>query len=148
MRGWKDCAPPWGQSNFQTHKDHETDPDESEDLHPRREGKNCSVQSTLRRLQQNLHWREEEDTEGQTGEHKQTVEIEDLKNGIAVLAHEYQHAIDWDGATVKRSTSVTGYWQRRATEAIHIDQNEHIGTMNVDSSLQLPTVWSPILDPP
>ena len=83
----------------------------------------------------NLHWREERDTEGQTGEHKQAVEIGDSKNGIAVLAHESQHAIDWDGATVMRCTNVTGYWQRRATEAIHIDHNEHMGTMNLDSGL-------------
>ena len=58
---------PLGSKQLSTHEDHETDPDVSEDPHPRREGKSCSVRGTLQRLQQNLHWRDKEDIEGQTG---------------------------------------------------------------------------------
>ena len=77
-------------------------------------------------------------------EHKQAVKRYDPKNGIAVHAHESHHSIDWDGATVKRT--VTNYWQRRATEAIQIRTSGE--TMNLDSGLQLSTVWNPILNPP
>ena len=77
-------------------------------------------------------------------EHKQAVKRGDPKNGIAVHAHESHHSIDWDGATVKRT--VTNYWQRRATEAIQIRTSGE--TMNLDSGLQLSTVWNPILNPP
>ena len=69
----------------------------------------------------------------------------DPKNGIAVHARESNHTIDWDGARAKRSV-MTGYWQRRTIEAIHIKLNEK--TMNLDSGLQLPTVWNPVLNPP
>ena len=78
------------------------------------------------------------------GEHKQAVKRGDPRNGIAVHAHQSQHAINWDGAKVKRS--VSGCWKRRATEAIHIRLSE--GTMNLDNDLQLPTMWNPILNPP
>ena len=78
-------------------------------------------------------------------EHKQAVKRGDPKNGIAVHAHESNHTIDWDGARVKRS-GMTGYWQRRTIEAIHIKLNEK--TMNLDGGLQLPTVWNPVLNPP
>ncbi len=59
-------------------------------------------------------------------EHKQAVKRGDPKNGIAVYAHESHHAIDWDGATARRT--VTGYWQRRTTETIHIRMSR--GTMD------------------
>ena len=75
------------------------------------------------------------------GEHKQAVRRGDPKNGIAVHAHESNHAIDWDDAQVRRS--VSGYWQRRATEAIQIKRSRE--TMNLDGGLQLPTMWNPIL---
>ena len=78
------------------------------------------------------------------GEHKQAVKWEDPRNGIAVHAHQSQHAINWDGAEVKRS--VSGYWKRRTTEAIHIRLSER--TTNLDKDLQLPTMWNPILNPP
>ncbi len=78
------------------------------------------------------------------GEHKQAVKRGDPKNGIAVHAHKSHHAIVWDGTTVK--TSVTRYWQRRTTEAIHIRMSR--GTMNLDSGLQLPTMWNLILNLP
>ena len=65
-------------------------------------------------------------------EHKQVVKRGDPKNGIAVHAHESNHMIDWDGARVKRS-GMTGYWQRRTTEAIHIKKSEE--TMNLDGGL-------------
>ena len=52
------------------------------------------------------------------GEHKQGVKRGEPKNGIAVHAHESQHTIDWEGARVKRC--VSGYWQRRTSEAIQI----------------------------
>ena len=74
------------------------------------------------------------------GEHKQPV-----KNGIAVHAYESNYTTDWDGARVKRS-GMTGYWQRRTIEAIHIKLSEK--TMNLDGGLQLPTVWNPVLNPP
>ena len=51
------------------------------------------------------------------GEHKQAVKPGELRNAIAVHAHQSQHAINWDGAKVKRS--VNRYW-KRTTEAIHI----------------------------
>ena len=69
----------------------------------------------------------------------------DPKNGITVYAHESNHMIDWDGARVKRS-GMTGYWQRRTAEAIHIKMSEE--TVNLDGGLQLSTVWSPVLNPP
>ena len=68
-------------------------------------------------LSQSPHRCDKEDTESQTGEHKQAVRRGDPKNGIAVHAHESNHVIDWDDAQVR---SVSGYWQRRATEAIQI----------------------------
>ena len=67
------------------------------------------------------------------GEHKQAAKQGDPRNGIAVHAHQSQHAIDWDGAKVKRS--VSGYWKSRTTEAIHIQLS--VGSMNLDSGLQL-----------
>ena len=78
------------------------------------------------------------------GEHKQAVKRGDPKNGIAVHTHVSNHTIDWDEAKVR--ISVSGYWQRRATEAIFIKKSGE--TMNLDSGLQLPTMWNPILDPP
>ena len=77
-------------------------------------------------------------------EHKQAVKRGDPKNGITVHAHESNHTIDWDGARVKRS-GMTGYWQRRTIEAIHIKLSE---TMNLDGGLQLLTVWNLVLNPP
>ena len=79
------------------------------------------------------------------GEHKQAVKRDDPQNGIAVHAHESNHIIDWDGVRVKRS-DMTGYWERRTTEAIHIKLSEK--TMNLDGGLQLSTVWNPVMDPP
>ena len=76
--------------------------------------------------------------------HKQAVKRGDRNNGIAVHAHESHHSIDWDGAKVKRT--VSNYWQRIAMEAIQIRTSGQ--TMNLDSSLQLSTVWNPILNPP
>ena len=67
----------------------------------------------------------------------------DPKNGIAVRTHELNHTIDWDGARVKRS-GMTGYWQRRTIEAIHIKLSEK--TMYLDGGLQLPTIWNPVLN--
>ena len=78
------------------------------------------------------------------GEHKQAIQQGDPRNDIAVHAHQSQHAIDWDGAKVKRS--VSGYWKRRTTEAIHIRLS--VGSMNLDNGLQLPTMWNPILNSP
>ena len=78
------------------------------------------------------------------GEHKQVAKRGDPKNGIAVHAHEPNHMIDWDGARVKRS-SMTNYWQRRTTEAIHIKLSEE--NMSLDGGLQLYTRWDPGLNP-
>ena len=78
------------------------------------------------------------------GEHKKAVKRGDPRNGIAVHSHEQSHAIDWDGAIVKKS--VTGYWQRRIMEAILIKCTGE--SMNLDNGLQLPTMWNPILNPP
>jgi len=55
------------------------------------------------------------------GEHKQGVKRGDPKNGIAVFAHESNHTIDWDEAKVR--SSVSGHWQRRATEAVFIKKS-------------------------
>ena len=41
--------------------------------------------------------------------------------------------------------SISRYRTRRTTEAIHIRLSK--GTMNLDSNLQLPTIWNPILNP-
>ena len=54
---------------------------------------------------------------------------DDPKNGIAVLALNTQHAIDWKGAKVKQM--VANYWRRRTIEAIQIKTSED--TMNLDS---------------
>ena len=78
------------------------------------------------------------------GEHKQVVKRGDLKNGTAVHIHESHHTIDWAGAMVRRN--VSGHWQRRTTEAIHIRMSKE--TMSLDRGLQLPTAWNPILNPP
>ena len=78
-------------------------------------------------------------------EYKQVVKHENSENGITVHAHESNHVIDRDGARVKRS-GMTGYWQRRTTEAIHIKLSGK--TMKLDGGLQLPTVWNPVLNPP
>ena len=78
------------------------------------------------------------------GEHKQAVKRGGPRNGIAVHTHQSQRAINWDGAKVKRT--VSGYWKRRTTEAIHIRLSEV--TMNLDNGHQLPIMWNPILNPP
>ena len=72
-------------------------------------------------------------------ENKTGCETWDPKNGIAVNAHQIQHAVDWDGAKMK--TSVSGEENHRS---IHIQLSE--GTMNLDNGLQLPTMWNPILN--
>ena len=77
------------------------------------------------------------------GEHKSAVKRGDPKNGIAVHAHETKHAINWDEAKVRRC--VNGFWQRKTTEAIHIQRNKK--TMNLDRGLCLPSMWNPILNP-
>ena len=74
----------------------------------------------------------------------QAVKRGDPKNGIAVHAHKTQHGIDWNGAQVKKME--TNYWKRRTIEAIQIKISSE--TMNLDSGLQLPSVWNPILNPP
>ena len=71
------------------------------------------------------------------GEHKQAVKRGNPKNGIAVHAHKTQHGIDWNGMD---------YWKRRIIEAIQIKTSSE--TMNLDSGLQLSSVWNPILNPP
>ena len=78
------------------------------------------------------------------GEHKQAVKKGNPKNGVAVHAHETKHEINWNGEEVKKMEA--NYWKRRTFEAIQIKANSE--TMNVDSGLQLPTVWNPILKPP
>ena len=85
----------------------------------------------------NLHRETKRTLKVRLGEHKQAVKRGDLKNGIAVHAHESNYMIDWDGARMKRS-GMTNCWQRRTTEAIHIKLSEE--TMNRDSGLQLSTV--------
>ena len=76
-------------------------------------------------------------------EYEQAVKRGDPKNGIAVHAHKSHHSIYWDGATVRRT--LTNYWHRRAREAIQARTSGQ--TMNLDSGLQLSTVWNPILNP-
>ena len=76
------------------------------------------------------------------GEHKQAVKRGDPKNGIAVHAHNTQHAIDWMGAKKMKAN----YWRRRTIEAIQIKSS--VDTMNLDSGLLLPSLRNPILNPP
>ena len=78
------------------------------------------------------------------GEHKQTLKKGNPKNGIAVHAHESQHEIDWNGAEVKKMEA--NYWKRRTFEAIQITASSE--AMNLDSGLQLSSVWNPISNPP
>ena len=49
---------------------------------------------------------------------------------------------------MKKSEAVSlhEYWQTKATEAILIKTSRE--TMNLDSDLQLPTMWNPTLNPP
>ena len=77
------------------------------------------------------------------GEHKQAVKKSNPKNGIAVHAHETQREINWNGPEVKKMEA--NYWKRRTFEAIQIEASSE--TMNLDSGLQLPSVWNHILNP-
>ena len=61
------------------------------------------------------------------------------KNGIAVHGHETQHEIKWNGGEVKKI-------EARTFEAIQIKASSE--KMNLDSSLQLPSVWNTIVNPP
>ena len=75
-------------------------------------------------------------------EHRQAVRKGDSRNGIAVYVQTTEHGINWEGASVRWKG--TGFWQRRTAEAIHIRRSNP--TMNLDSGLVLPMVWSSILD--
>ena len=77
-------------------------------------------------------------------EHRQAVKSGGLKNGIAVHAHNTQHAIDWMGTRARKRGA--NYWWRRTIEAIQIKTSKD--TMNLDSSLLLSLVWNPIFYPP
>ena len=78
------------------------------------------------------------------GEHKQAVKRGNSKKGIAVHAHETHHEINWNGAEVKKMEA--NYWKRRTFEVIQIKASSE--TMNLDSGLQFPSIWNPILKPP
>ena len=78
------------------------------------------------------------------GEHKQAMKKGNPKDGIAVHAHKTQHEINWNGTEVKKMEA--NYWKRRTFEAIQIKASSK--TMNLDSDLQLSSVWNPILNPP
>ena len=77
-------------------------------------------------------------------EHRQAVKRGGPKNGIAVYAHNTQHAIDWVRARVRKRA--TNYWRRRTIEAIQINTRED--TINFGRGLLLPSVWNYILNPP
>ena len=77
------------------------------------------------------------------GEHKQAVKKGNSKNGIAVHGHENQHEINWNGAEEKKMEAT--YWKRRTFEAIQIKASGE--TKNLDSGLQLSSVWNPIWNP-
>ena len=77
------------------------------------------------------------------GEHKQAVKKGNPKNGIAVHGHETQHEITWNGAEEKKMEA--NYWKRRTFEAIQIKASGE--TKNLDSGLQLSSVWNPIWNP-
>ena len=77
------------------------------------------------------------------GEHKQVVKGGDPKKGIAVHAHETHYGIDWNVTPVKK---IQVNCRKRTIEAIQIKTNSE--TMNLDSSLQLPSMWNSILNPP
>ena len=76
-------------------------------------------------------------------EHRQVVKRGDPKNGIAVHVQKTNHCVNWEGATVQRRAE--GFWPRRSVEAIQI--RKATSNMNLDSSLLLPMVWNPILNP-
>jgi hypothetical protein len=75
-------------------------------------------------------------------EHRQAVRKGDSRNGIAVHVQTTEHGINWEGASVRWKG--TGFWQRRTAEAIHNRRSNP--TMNLDSGLVLPMLWSSILD--
>ena len=60
------------------------------------------------------------------------------------IEKDYNHTIDWKGATVEKR--VSDYWQRRTEELIEIRRT--IPNMKLDRGLVLPMVWTPILSPP
>ena len=60
-------------------------------------------------------------------EHRQAVMSGDPRNGIAVHAHNIQHAINWMWARVRKREA--NYWRRRTIEAIQIKTSKD--TMNL-----------------
>ena len=56
----------------------------------------------MQRLQKDLHWGTKRTLKARLGEHRQAVKSGNPKNGIAVHAHNTQHAIDWMGARVRK----------------------------------------------
>ena len=128
---------PWGQGSLQASKDSQTDPDASQDPHSGGEEERSGLRGPCKECHQTYIGETKRTLKVRLGEHKQAVKRGDPKNGIAVHAHESNHMIDWDGVRVKRS-GMTGYWQRKTTEAIHIKLSGK--TMNLDGGLQLSTV--------
>ena len=116
-------------SSLQTRKDTEADPNERQELHPRRKEKRVVYEIPCKECHLSYIGETKRTLRARIGEHKQAVKRGDPRNGIAVHVHQSQRAIDWDGAKVKRG--VSEYWKRRSTEAIHIRLSG--GTMNLDN---------------
>lgn len=111
------------QSCIQVSEDPKTVPDEREVHYPSRLEKRSSLQSPCKECSKSYFGENKRTLKIRLGEHKQAEKRGDLKNGIAVHAHESNHAIDWDEAKVR--SSVSGYWQQRVTKAILIKKTCH-----------------------
>ena len=110
---------PYGQGSLQVSKNPQADPDVNQDPHSRREEERSGPEVPCKECHQTYNSQTRRTLKVRLGEHKQAVKRGDPKNGITVNTYELNHTIDWDGARVKRS-GMTGYWQRRTIEAIHI----------------------------
>ena len=92
-------------------------------------------------MQEDLFRGNKENAEDQTW--RTQTSSEEGQNRIAVHAHETQHEINLDGTEVKKMEA--NYCKRRTFEAVEIKASSE--TMNLDSGLQLPSIWNPILNP-
>ena len=79
--------------------------------------------------------------EKRISEHKAVVKRHDEKNGIAVLAWNNQHKVDWQETKVLQTE--TNYSKRRTMEAVHIHQQQL--SSNLDCGRNLSPVWHPLL---
>ena len=74
-------------------------------------------------------------------EHKTAVKNGNQNNGIAVHVWNSDQRIDWEEAKVRAVPPY--YWERRVTEALHIQQQG--STMNLDCGLYVSPIWKPVI---